>query len=286
LSTEAIRDASRFRGTVDLPWNVISATTRRPDISPAIAAAIAKVDADYFRTYDETRNAVFKAGDSGTYPLSGDDFFARVTAAIDTMLRLAEAVGGAADAEATNDAAHSTATLWVNGGVLLAALALVMVSLWVMFVRILRPLAELADALRHRAAVDLSIKLPGLERTDEIGEMAHAVEDCKLNAETKAREDSLFLRRSGAVGVGARQERILGSVLRGVVTPPRQCVSSRRPDPIRNRALAHQGETDLYADGTLKCHSGSRSKSFFQSGSVAQPPVPTRNEGEMFSVAR
>ena len=186
LSTEAIRDASRFRGTVDLAWNVISAATRRLDTSPAMAAAIAKVDADYFRTYDETRNAVFKAGDSGNYALSGDEFFASATAAIDTILRLAEAVGAAADAEAANDAARSASALWVNGGVLLAALALVIVSLWVTFVRILRPLSALSDALRHLASGDLSMKLPGLERTDEIGEMAHAVEACKLNAETKA----------------------------------------------------------------------------------------------------
>jgi methyl-accepting chemotaxis protein len=190
LSTEAIRDASRFRGTVDLAWNVISAATRRLDTSPAMAAAIAKVDNDYFRTYDKTRNAVFKAGDSGNYPLSGDEFLARVTAAIDTILRLAEAVGSAADAEAANDATHSASALMVNGGMLLAALALVMVSLWVMFIRILLPLAALSDALRHLAAGDLSIKLPGLERTDEIGEMAHAVEACKLNAENKAREEA------------------------------------------------------------------------------------------------
>jgi methyl-accepting chemotaxis protein len=190
LSTEAIRDASRLRGAVDLAWNVVSAATRSVDATPAMAAAIAKVDSDYFRTYDDTRNAVFKAGDSGNYPLSGDEFFARATAAIDTMLRLAEAVGGVADAEAADAAAQSASALWVNGGVLLAAMALVMVSLWMTFVRILRPLSALSGALRHLAAGDLSIKLPGLERNDEIGEMAHAVQACKLNAETKAREEA------------------------------------------------------------------------------------------------
>jgi len=190
LSADAIRDASRFRGAVDLAWNVVSAATRGLDTSPAMAAAIARVEADYFRTYDDTRNAVFKAGDSGNYPLSGDEFFARATVAIDTMLRLAEAVGGVADAEAAHAAAQSASALWVNGGVLLAAMALVMVSLWVTSVRILRPLSALSDALRRLAAGDLSIKLPGLERNDEIGEMAHAVEACKLNAETKAREEA------------------------------------------------------------------------------------------------
>ena len=42
------------------------------------------------------------------------------------------------------------------------------------------------------------------------------------------------------------------------------------PGPTRNRALAHQGETDLFADGLPKYRTGLRSNSFIQSGSASQ----------------
>uniref|UniRef100_Q07J04 Methyl-accepting chemotaxis sensory transducer n=1 Tax=Rhodopseudomonas palustris (strain BisA53) TaxID=316055 RepID=Q07J04_RHOP5 len=190
LGGEQLRHLSLFRGHIDLAWNMIAALKQRPDLPRTIASAISAVEQDYFRDYDAIREAIFAAGERGDYAISGDDYFKRATIAVNAILKLAEAVGTAADAEAANDAARSASALWVNGGVLLAAMALVMVSLWVTFARILRPLAALADALRHLATGDLSIKLPGLERSDEIGDMAHAVEACKLNAETKARDEA------------------------------------------------------------------------------------------------
>jgi len=55
-----------------------------------------------------------------------------------------------------------------------------------------------------------------------------------------------------ADGIGACQKRILGSVLQGKITPIRANVGHPgNPGPTRNRALTHQGETDLFADGPL-----------------------------------
>ncbi|ABD89627.1 methyl-accepting chemotaxis protein [Rhodopseudomonas palustris] len=190
LGSEALRNLSLFRGHIDLAWNMVSTQKQRGDLPAGIGEAIAAVEQDYYRVYDATRDAIFAAGERGDYAISGDDYFKRATVAVDAVLRLGEAIGAAADAEAVNDAARSDSALMRNGALLVAALALVLVSLWLTFIRILRPLSALAVALRRLAAGELTIVLPGLERRDEIGEMAHAVQACKVNAETKARDEA------------------------------------------------------------------------------------------------
>jgi methyl-accepting chemotaxis protein len=206
LTTEANRDASRFRGTVDLAWNVITAITRRADAPPELIAAIAKVDTEYFHNYELTRNAVLAAGDRGEYPLTGEAFFARVTAGIAAILRMADAIGSLADTEAVTEAESSRIALGIDLGILGAVTVLVAFSFYVALIRILRPLNALANALRHLAAGDLSVELPGLDRTDEIGEMAHAVEACQQNAEAKAREEAEAKARQDAQIAAQRRD--------------------------------------------------------------------------------
>jgi methyl-accepting chemotaxis protein len=55
---------------------------------------------------------------------------------------------------------------------------------------IVRPLSALTAAMTQLAAGNFGVALPGLERKDEVGDMAHAVEDFKVRAAEKAREEA------------------------------------------------------------------------------------------------
>ena len=55
---------------------------------------------------------------------------------------------------------------------------------------IVRPLAALTAAMKQLAAGNFGIVLPGLGRKDEVGDMAHAVEDFKVRAAENAREEA------------------------------------------------------------------------------------------------
>jgi methyl-accepting chemotaxis protein len=190
LTAETIRKISGFRGQVDLAWETISPLAERTDAPQKILDAIAIVEKEYYRNYAETRQAVLASGESGEYKITGGEYFARATTAINSILGLVDAIGSVADQEATNDAAASASKLVGYCVMLLASIGLVLVSLWVAFARILRPLSALTRAMGELGKGNFEIVLPGLERKDEIGDMAHAVETFKMKAQEKARTEA------------------------------------------------------------------------------------------------
>jgi methyl-accepting chemotaxis protein len=190
LTADGIRKISGFRGKVDLGWDTVSPLRQRADAPAEIVNAIASVEKEYFWTYGETRDAVLATGETGEYKISSSDYFARATSAINSILQLADAIGNAADQEAADQAAKSTSNLIVDGAILFACLGLALLSFWVAFSRILRPLFALTGAMGELANGNFEMRLPGLERKDEIGDMAQAVEIFKIKAEQKARDEA------------------------------------------------------------------------------------------------
>ncbi len=190
FTVENRRIAATARGQIELAWQTIAAVRQRPDLSAEMIRAIDGVEKNYFGGYSSLRDAVFAAGDSGEYKVAASDYFTQATAAVRSILRLADAIGNAADQEAAREAADSTSNLIVDGTILLASIVLTLISFWIAFRRIVRPLSGLTGAMEELARGDFAVILPGLGRKDEIGEMAQAVEAFKIKAESKAREEA------------------------------------------------------------------------------------------------
>jgi methyl-accepting chemotaxis protein len=190
ISTTSLRTIARFRGNVELAWETISPARMRADLPRKVADAISGVERDYFQIYGQTRDAVLAAAETGEYKISGNDYVAQATTAINSILRLANAVGEAADQEAAKEAANSSSKLLIAGLIFLGCIALAFVSFWIAFSRILRPLAALTTAMGELAKGNFSVVLPGLDRKDEMGDMARAVETFKVKAEQKARDEA------------------------------------------------------------------------------------------------
>lgn len=190
ISTSGLRTIARFRGNVELAWETISPIRMRADLPRKVADAISSVEKDYFQVYGQTRDAVLAAAETGEYKISGNDYVAQATTAINSILRLANAVGEAADQEATKEAANSSSKLLIAGLIFLGCISLAFVSFWIAFSRILRPLTALTTAMGELAKGNFSVVLPGLDRKDEMGDMARAVETFKVKAEQKARDEA------------------------------------------------------------------------------------------------
>jgi methyl-accepting chemotaxis protein len=190
LTAVSVRKVSGFRGHVDFAWGTISPISQRADTPAKIVDAIGSVENEYYRTYGETRDGVLATGETGQYKISGSEYVDRATTAINSILRLADAIGNAADQEATNEAAKGMSNLIVNGAILFAGIGLALVSFWVAFLRILRPFLALTGAMRELANGNFSIALPGLGRKDEVGDMAQAVETFKVVAAQTARDEA------------------------------------------------------------------------------------------------
>ena len=181
LATEGARTVAGFRGQVELAWETIVPVRRRADTPAKIVAAIAGVESEYFGKYGEIRDAVFAAGNTGEYQVTGSEYVARATTAINSILHLASEIGNASNDEANDEASRSTSSLSLNAAMLFAGIALAVISFWVAFRRILGPLNAMTGAMTRLAAGDKTIDIPGMTNKDEIGEMGATVQVFKDN---------------------------------------------------------------------------------------------------------
>jgi methyl-accepting chemotaxis protein len=88
----------------------------------------------------------------------------------------------------TNDRINSTITMQE-----VVAGAAVLIGLLIAFFiarGIIRPLSGLTSGMKELAGGNFGVVLPGLDRKDEVGDMAQAVETFKVKAEEKARDEA------------------------------------------------------------------------------------------------
>ena len=87
---------------------------------------------------------------------------------------------------------HSRAmwSLIVQLCLMACAIAGVTAMMWVVSFRVSNPLHQLSAAMRKLAGGDFDVVLPGLERKDEIGAMANAVEEFKVVSAEKAHNET------------------------------------------------------------------------------------------------
>jgi methyl-accepting chemotaxis protein len=89
-----------------------------------------------------------------------------------------------------------------------------------------RPVVAMSKAMRELAAGNFEVQLPGLERGDEVGRMAHAVEEFKVQAIAKAEHeaaereeknrDLAAARRSELHNLAERFEAAVGNIIENV----------------------------------------------------------------------
>ncbi|MCD0420549.1 methyl-accepting chemotaxis protein [Rubrivivax sp. JA1024] len=91
------------------------------------------------------------------------------------------------------------------GGFLLGAVLAVLLGRGIS-----RPMQAMCAAMRRLAGGDFNVVLPGLGRRDEIGEMAAAVEEFKVQAARKAEQDAVAREREAEAGREARRAELIG----------------------------------------------------------------------------
>ncbi|WP_234886625.1 methyl-accepting chemotaxis protein, partial [Sinorhizobium saheli] len=188
LDIETLQTLATYRGRVEQSWLAVAPYLSRKDADSEVMSAAAAVNETFFDSFEATRKAVYQAGISGTpYPLDADKWIAEATGAIDTLLALAHKTGEAADRLTAASAGDAHVTMIANGAVLLAGLALAGMAFKIVLGGVLRPMARITDCMTALAKGDLGTEIPFTERTNEIGEMARAVEVFKENG-IKVRE--------------------------------------------------------------------------------------------------
>jgi methyl-accepting chemotaxis protein len=162
------------------------------------------------RLLDDYRQAFAKLVDNNQQV---DDLVTRMTGSAGAIMRGASAMKAdlvadqqrlEAEANATVDDTERLILMLAIGGTLLG---------WVWAVilggRMSGPMIAMCRAMRELAGGNFDVKLPGLGQTDEIGEMAAAVEEFKLQAIAKAERDAASQdAQNKAAGAARRAELI------------------------------------------------------------------------------
>jgi methyl-accepting chemotaxis protein len=158
------------------------------DLSPELAGILATVKSaivKYAEAFDKTGPNLVR-GDE-LYYHSITPVIANITGQMD---KTQQEIGKAFDRTnmETRDRIASTITMQE----LVAGLA-VLLGIAIAFViarSIIRPLSGLTAGMKELAGGNFGVVLPGLDRKDEVGDMAQAVETFKVKAEEKAREEA------------------------------------------------------------------------------------------------
>jgi methyl-accepting chemotaxis protein len=208
VAPEVRQNYLKFLGGTDTAWSALQLTTSGMQLPPALSRAMAANKTAYFEpSYLELRERLLAALTDGGKPELTANQWSPITVG-----RLAGAVGVA---EAALDAAKERAgdlrssalrSLIIQLVLLVAAAVLAAGAMTAVTRRVIKPLHNMSDAMLKVAAGDLSIDTGYVDRKDEIGALAGALETFKRQAEDKLKIEAQERERNA--GAAARQRAV------------------------------------------------------------------------------
>ncbi len=107
LTADGLGLMSGFRGHVELAWETISPIAQRADVLGRSRPSDRERRAKYFQAYGSLRADLIKDGKAGAYKITGKDYMASATSAINAILQLGRAIAADADREAAELASRA-----------------------------------------------------------------------------------------------------------------------------------------------------------------------------------
>jgi methyl-accepting chemotaxis protein len=199
-----VTKVSKVRST----WAVLEDLANGLPLPAAFAQMRDRVNRDYFGSnYIDSGMKAMKDALAGQPPaMTVDQHTAIGMTALTPLVTLAEGALNIAREHAASQYGSALRSLILQIVLLMGAIALFVGAMLVVTKRVAVPLQKLSEAMRKLAGGDFDVVLPGLERKDEIGAMANAVEEFKVLALEKARRetDEAMQRQQAEVEIQAK----------------------------------------------------------------------------------
>ena len=187
LATRDAKGITTFRSNLEKAQQQI-AELERGDLPKDLAALLAEVKtgvAKYSEAFDKTAPNLLLSDELLNKAINP------VTGKITTDMETAKASIGEHFANLTREAQNRMASAITTQAVVAGAAVLLGLLIAFFIARgIIGPLSGLTSGMKELAGGNFGVVLPGLERKDEVGDMAQAVETFKVKAEEKAREEA------------------------------------------------------------------------------------------------
>lgn len=208
ISPESQLAFTKFVGATDAAWSAVELAATGMQLPKALSAAMSETKSVYFDPqYTSTRDAIIATIAKGEKAsMTANQWSPFSVGRMASAIRLADAALAAAKDHASAQRAGALQSLMLQLTLLLAAVGLTGAAMLAVSRRVITPLHRIRDAMLKVAGGDLSVDSGYLERKDEIGALAGALETFKQQAIDKLKIEEQERERNA--GAAARQRAI------------------------------------------------------------------------------
>ena len=177
---------------VETAWGALSEIAAGMPLPAQFAAAMEKAKNEYFggefvNLKTTTLKALLARESAG---IKANDWSLQSVPKLESLVAVAESALKTAKDYAADQYASALWKLWGELAMLVAAITLATGMMILVSRRVTGPLVKIQHAMAKVAEGDFTVALPGLDRKDEIGDVANAVERFKSLADEKARAET------------------------------------------------------------------------------------------------
>jgi methyl-accepting chemotaxis protein len=192
LPPDALTIYANNLGKMDTAWSALLDIAGGLPLPPRFSAALDKAKSEVFGAeYMELRTKILKAIVAGQpAPLTYAQWTPMSIGKLNSLLGIADTALDVAKDHVEAQRAEATWSLLLSLGLLTAALVAVIGMVLLVSRRVTGPLRQIQQAMLKLAGGDFSVVLPGLDRRDEIGDVANAIERFRALVEEKARTEA------------------------------------------------------------------------------------------------
>jgi signal transduction histidine kinase/ActR/RegA family two-component response regulator len=194
LTQDQINEFQTLKAKVDAPWSVLKADAAHDTAPDTVAKAIVRSQRLYFEIDRRMRAEILNdltAGRRVMIPTTA----ARLvnTQGLYSLMGVADAAFGAIAAHAAAQAAEAERQAYLALVAMVVSIGLGLGISAFARAQVLSPLGRITGAMRAVAEGDFEHAIPDMERPDEVGELARALNVFRANAKAKAALDEQLL---------------------------------------------------------------------------------------------
>jgi len=199
---------TKFVGATDAAWSAIQLAATGMQLPQALSAAMSETKSVYFDPqYTTTRDGIIATIAKGEKPMmTANQWSPFSVGRMGIVVKLADTALQAAKDHAADQRAGALQSLLVQLALLVTAIVLTGAAMLAVSRRVITPLHRIRDAMLKVAGGDLGVDSGYLDRHDEIGALAGALETFKQQANDKFKIEAQERERNA--GAAARQRAI------------------------------------------------------------------------------
>jgi methyl-accepting chemotaxis protein len=192
LPPDALLIYANNLGRIDTAWSALLEIASGLPLPPRFTAAVDKAKQEFFGAdYAALRTKLLNALAAGQpVDLKYADWTPASIARLNSILAVADTALDVAKEHTATRQADAMWSLSLSLGLLAMVLVVVLGVLLLVSRRVTGPLRQIQQAMLKIAGGDFSVVLPGLERKDEIGDVANAIERFKTLVGEKAHAEA------------------------------------------------------------------------------------------------